>query len=197
MKQDFFKEYSIMDPHELFQTTMNAKARGDMVLLSRLKSSHSAKSSQYVVRVRVSLDFAYAMLVLLGKIEATITTYDEIVLLFMNHNCNLNDANTVEDSAALGPSAEADTGRDSFLDDRSSEFDDKVAQEYGPSWLAFDKVCRSEMGLSPEVVLQAWMPNAASYLEKIEPIFGCLDPEGDIDRELESDLRNFWQTSTS
>ena len=73
-----------------------------------------------------------------------------------------------------------------------------VVTSIGPLWLAFSSVCRSEMGLEPEIVMKAFAPQSAvSLIEDFRFELDQLDPERDVDRETESALRSLWRTCTS
>ena len=60
---------------------------------------------------------------------------------------------------------------------------------------AFGSVCRSEMGLEPDIVLKAFSsPAAVSLIDEFSQELDELDVESNVRQEWESSLRETWQS---
>ena len=197
MNKDPIKDYSMFDDHERFQMTIKAEARGDQVLLSRLAKCRATQSPHFHNRIDFSFHLVYLMVIELAKAETRIRMFRTLVLPLANHALDLIDTTCKQGSSGAGRSAESADAKEQFLDEETDKFYSMIAQTLGPSWLAISSVCRSPIGLEPEVILQAWMPSAVPFLQEIVPYFEYLNPDDDIDRELETKLRELWHDMTS
>ena len=197
MNKDPIKDYSMFDDHERFRMTIKAEARGDQVLLNRLARRRAMQSPRFHNRIDFSIHLVYLMIIELAKVEASIGMFEALVLPMANHFLDLIDTTCKQGSSGAGGSAELADAKEQFLDEVTDKFYIMIAQKLGPSWLAISSVCRSPIGLEPEVILQAWMPSAVSFLQEILPYLEYLDPDNDIDRELETKLRELWHDMTS
>lgn len=73
-----------------------------------------------------------------------------------------------------------------------------LATWLGLIWLAFGSVCRSQMHLEPETLLEAFVPpGAVSFVEDFRFEMEVLGENLDIDQELESSMRDLWLSITS
>lgn len=70
-----------------------------------------------------------------------------------------------------------------------------AAAALGQLWLAFGSVCRSKMGLEPDIVIRAYGPPAAvSLIEEFSYELEEMDVESNINEEWESRLNETWQS---
>jgi len=197
MNRYLLKDFPVPTPYECFRSTIKARARGDNVLLSHLKKSPAAKSPQYADMLQVSLSCVLALAIELSRSEAFIQMFDALMLPLMNHFLALSCTGDKVRLPTSEESPEASRRRNEFLDNAIEDFHSMVATKLGPSWLAFDSVCRSEMDLEPLIVLEAWRPGAAYFIQRVTPLLEFIDPDGDIDQELESEMRNLWRNCTA
>lgn len=172
---------------------IKALAREDQVTLRQLSKGHSAQAPQYIARMHLSFELVNIMDVEVASAAAEIRMFEGLVLSLANFVLDLVDALKKQYNLADGESAEAVDSKQEFLDDMTDKLYSMIVQTLGPVWLAFGSVCRSEMELEPEILLQAWSPDAAAFLEDLGPFLEGLDPSEDLDRGLETSLRNLWQ----
>ena len=197
MKRDFTGDFSNTNPHELFILAIKARARGDVKMLIRLKHACGENARQYLTRITASKEIAAAMLIELTKVEAYLSMFNELVLPLADYATNLVDVSHAKGHSTSGQEEMADKSKERFLEDVTEDFQRMIAEKTGPSWLAIDSFCQSDIGLEPDLLLQAWFPNSISLLKLLMPMLDTLDPDRDIDLELESELCDFWRTYTS
>jgi len=193
MKKETIKNFPVLDPQQRFRMVIKALAREDQLMLSQLSKGHLAQAPQYLARMNLSFALVNLIEVEVASAAAEIRMFEGLVLSLANLLLDLVDALEKQYNLADDESTEAVNSKQEFLDDMTDKLYSMIVQTLGPVWLAFGSVCRSEMELEPEVLLQAWSPDSAAFLEDLGPFLEALDPREDLDRGLETSLRNLWQ----
>lgn len=197
MKKEPLKDCSMLDPHERFQMTIKALAKDDKVQQSRLENFNGVGSRHYWVRMQASFVLAFMMSGMLSEINAFLEMFEEVVMPMFMSTLKFPGKAGSEGCCSSGQETGTEIDEEEIITRETTSLYTALSLRFRPTWQAFSSVCRSEMGLEPEVVLRAWVPWQVSGLEKIMPIMECLDPDGDIDRAWESLLRSIWQDCMS